>query len=168
MTSNVFWNKRVFFKPTFSFHIPFKDYLTNRTQFESELSYQSSLSFISSGVPQGSIRGPLLFVLIINDLPACLKHCHTLMYTDDTVLFYAAKDEKEIETVLTYELEHLNNWLNENSLFLNNDKTECVLLGTGTRLSSVTNFAVAVAVAIAGELIKPVSLIRCCVSFFLS
>ena len=100
------------------------------------------MSDISTGVPQGSIIGPLLFVLVINDLPTHLDNCGTLMYADDTVLFYSSKDVKKIQYALMKDIDKINNWLEENSLFLNKKKTECVLFGTGARLNSVEDFTV--------------------------
>ena len=47
---------------------------------------------IISGVPQGSIIGPLLFVLLMNDLPDCLTTCKTLMYADDTAIYCSSKN----------------------------------------------------------------------------
>ncbi len=100
------------------------------------------MSDISSGVPQGSILGPLLFTLVINDLPDHLEHCRILMYADDTVLFYSSKSVENIEQTLIKGMEKLNNWLEINSLFLNRKKTECVLFGSGPRLNSVDNFTI--------------------------
>ena len=131
----------------------FKDYLSNRTQQVSVENELSGARPITSGVPQGSILGPLLFVMLINDLPSRLNTCSTLMYADDTVLFYSSKDVNEIERALCRDLQLLESWLRDNSLFLNKSKTECVLFGTASRLSTVTKFSIYVS----GSLIERVS-----------
>ena len=108
---------------------------------ENELSERGQ---ITSGVHQGSIIGPLLFVLLMNDLPDCLTTCKTLMYADDTVIYCSSKNVHHIETVLTRELGLINNWLKDKSLFLNKTKTECVLFGSRQRLSDVPTFTVSI------------------------
>ena len=100
----------------------FQNYLHRRTPevtVENELSARGQ---IASGVPQGSIIGPFLFVLLMNDLPDCLTTCKTLMYAYDTVVYCSSKNVQHIETVLTGELGLINNWLKDNSLFLNKTK----------------------------------------------
>ena len=62
----------------------FKSYLTDRKQFVSLNGVDSNMKFISSGVPQGSVLGPLLFLLYINDLPNISKHLKLFLFADDT------------------------------------------------------------------------------------
>ena len=99
----------------------------------------SDLCPITSGLPQGSILGPLLFVLLVNDLPLATNRCSTLMYADDRVLYYADRDVEVIEKTLNEDLSYIDNWLRNNSLFLDKEKTECILW-----LSSVNSFTVSV------------------------
>ena len=102
----------------------------------------SDFQSITSGVPQGSILGPLLFILLVNDLPSTVVHCTLLMYADDTVLFYSAKDVNVIEEKLNENLGLIGNWLRKNSLFINKEKTECSLFGTPGKLSNIESFHV--------------------------
>ena len=67
----------------------FKNYFTGRKQFVHIDSHTSEELAITSGVPQGSILGPLLFIVYINALPLCVKLCSVDMYADDTVLYLA-------------------------------------------------------------------------------
>ena len=95
------------------------DYLFHRKM---RVNYKGTLSTpipIHCGIPQGSILGPLLFLLHFNELPSLLKSCKMIMYADDTVLYYSHKDMKEIEKVLSQDLCTVSKWLQENELVLN-------------------------------------------------
>ena len=106
----------------------FSDYLQNREQFVQFGSAFSEPGSASVGVPQGSILGPLLFVLFIYDLPNTTVRCNILMYADDTVLFFSVKEVGDIERVLNMELKLIHIWLQKNKLLLNIIKTEVVIL----------------------------------------
>ena len=82
-------------------------------------SIHSDAESIYVGVPQGSILGPLLFVLLVNDLPTVACKCSMLMYADDTVLFYSGKVGAAIEEILNEDLDLIGLWLHNNTLFLN-------------------------------------------------
>ena len=66
-----------------------KELRHGRKQLAHTDSQSSEELAVTSGVPQGSILGPLLFIVYINDLPRCVKHCSVNMYADDTVLYLA-------------------------------------------------------------------------------
>ena len=70
----------------------FQDYLFGRTQTVQFGSASSSAEFVTAGVPQGSMLGPLLFILFLNDLRECLQHCDVVKYADATVIFCSLKD----------------------------------------------------------------------------
>ena len=79
------------------------DYLFDRQMKVNYLGTLSTSLPIYCGVPQGSILGPLLFLLHFNEMPSLLKHCKMIIYADDTVLFYNHKDQQKIEKVLSEE-----------------------------------------------------------------
>ena len=99
---------------------------------------------MSTGVPQGSILDPLLFILFINDLPRSVKSSSILLYADDAVVFHAAKDVLSINVTLSLELDSINNWMRQNGLIMHKAKTECVLFGSSNKLSKANNFSVCV------------------------
>ena len=84
----------------------FKDYLHDRTQVLDFQGVSSDPEPIAIAVPQGSILGPLLFILHVNDLPNVVNRCSMLMYADDTVLFYAASRVDALQETLNEELKH--------------------------------------------------------------
>ena len=67
-------------------------YLTNRTQYVKYKNYESDIIEISTGVPQGSILGPLLFSISINDIILSSNKLHFLMYADDTTIYFNLED----------------------------------------------------------------------------
>ena len=115
----------------------FTDYLFGRQQYVQLGKGTSSMQSIYSGVPQGSILGPLLFNLYFSDFADHLLKTNVLMYADDTVIYRAGKDIETIENVLTEELEQVARYFDENQLVINlkKDKTEVMLFGTAKRRS---------------------------------
>ena len=122
----------------------FNNYLLCRSQVVCLGNVASEQCQVLSGVSQGSILGLLLFVLFVNDLPSVFSKCQVLMYADDSVIYYASQTVAEIEQILTDELACLYQWLQNNNLFLNVQKTECLLFGTAPRLSKVNDFTITV------------------------
>ena len=70
--------------------------------------------YMNCGVPQGSILGPLLFIIYINDMPRCLKHSHPILFTDDTTVYLIGKNITELYEMMNNELETLNEWFKTN------------------------------------------------------
>ena len=114
----------------------FADYLTNRKQFVSIHNSNSSLSNITCGVPQGSILGPILFLIYINDLNNVSKKLRSIMFADDTNLFMTGKSITEIETEMNFELDLLVEWFRTNLLSLNITKTNYIIFSKKRTLSA--------------------------------
>ena len=104
-------------------------YLTNRTQYVKYKNYESDIIEISTGVPQGSILGPLLFSISINDIILSSNKLHFLMYADDTTIYFNLEDFDQncTETEINNELENVNIWLKHNKLSLNAQKTKLMV-----------------------------------------
>ena len=105
----------------------FESYLKDRTQYVSCNNVSSETKTISCGVPQGSVLGPLLFLLYINDLPNISKKLNFFLFADDTNLFYECNNLEKLERVVNKELKKLVTWLNVNRLALNVSKTNYVI-----------------------------------------
>ena len=100
-----------------------ESYLFNRTQTVRINNQQSDTLSLSTGVPQGSILGPLLFCLYINDLPSVCPEAHIQMYADDTVLYVHGLTKTEVAAKLTKAMLKITAWLNQCCLQLNVSKT---------------------------------------------
>ena len=107
-----------------------ENYLTCRKQFVSYNSGKSGNEDIKCGVPQGSILGPLLFILYMNDICYMSKLLKTILFADDTTCFYSHKDVKTLCETVNSELKEVCNWFKANKLFLNAKKTNLMFLGT--------------------------------------
>ena len=90
------------------------------------------------GVPQGSVLGPLLFLLSFDDVGHVLSHCNIIMYTDDTIIYTTAKDHNELQQKLSDDFNRVASWLESNDLIMNikAGKTECMIFGTSQKINN--------------------------------
>ena len=92
-----------------------------------------------SGVPQGSILGPLLFLLFINDMSEYITNSIVDMYADDTLIYVCHKDINVIENCLNEDLVSVGRWLDDKLMKANVSKTKIMILGTPAKTSKVND-----------------------------
>lgn len=102
-----------------------KSYVEFRTQAVVLSGYTSQYKVVTSGVPQGSHLGPLLFVLYINDITDYIKHSKVLLYADDAKIFKIIKDVSDCD-LLQEDLSNLERYCTDNNIFLNNKKCSII------------------------------------------
>ena len=105
----------------------FISYLSNRTQFLSLGAINSDIQLVSCGVPQGSVLGPILFLVYVNYFHNCSKLLAFHLFADDANLFFQHKELNMLEYLVNSELEKVHAWLCANKLSLNIDKSNFVI-----------------------------------------
>ena len=121
----------------------FRSYLENREQYVELQGKSSSKEQVSCGVPQGSILGPTLFLIYINDISAALKNSSTVLYADDTVFHVSHKCPETLEKIMQEEFSELNDWLVDNKLSLALDKTELMIFSPKSKIKEGEGIKVA-------------------------
>ena len=96
---------------------------------------QSEEVAVDTGAPQGSVLGPLLFSLFVNNLPAQLKGVTIVLFADDTSLYIAGRSTDDMSNTLTCALGSAHKWLLDSGLKLNVGKTRCMLISSNRRKS---------------------------------
>ena len=131
----------------------FENYLCDRTQRTIFNDFTSDPIRNTLGVPQGSVLGPILFIMYINDMRRVLRFCDINLFADDTVLFIAAKNLEEAILHLNKDLRSLSGWLKFKQLKLNTNKTKFMIISRNRVNENVS-------VEIDGETIDRVSEIK--------
>ena len=110
----------------------FQSYIKNRKRFVSISNSTSSTNEITTGVPQGSVLGPLLFLLYINDLHRSVKYSKTYHFADDTNIMQSNKSLDVLSQNLNKDLKSLSRWLKAKKLCLNISKAELIIFHRNT------------------------------------
>jgi hypothetical protein len=100
---------------------------------------KSSVKFTLRGCPQGSVLGPLIFKIYINDLPLVVRYCICILFADDTQLFIAGKPN-QLNTLihkLEDDLRIVTLWMKDNGMKLNVSKTQVILLGNAHNVAKI-------------------------------
>ena len=106
----------------------FKNYLSNRNQMTTVNDIISDAKPMTVGVPQGSILGPVLFTLYINDIAQILNHSKICLFADDTVIYYAHKNIEVAAEAIQQDLHEIDRWMDSNKLTINIRKTQYMII----------------------------------------
>ena len=118
-------------------HKLFRSYLSDRYQSVHIGSTHSSQQRLTSGVPQGSVLGPILFLLYINDLPLQVHDSQLSLFADDATLHDSSPSTQSINANLNADIKNIQNWCTENCMVINENKSKCMLIGTSQRIARV-------------------------------
>ena len=110
----------------------FIDYLSNRKQYVVFNNEKSKMVKVNIGVPQGSILGPLLFLLYVNELPDISKKLSYIQYADDTNIFITGNSLSDISSIINEEMKLISEWIKNNRLSLNVSKTNYMIMSSQT------------------------------------
>ena len=112
----------------------FKSYLDERKQYVQINNCKSDTRSISCGVPQGSVLGPLLFLIFINDLPNCCDFVFFRIFADDTNVFFHVKSADELREIGKIIMTALNSWFSANKMTLNTDKSTFTIFKSSRKI----------------------------------
>ena len=100
----------------------------------------SSFQNVIQGVPQGSVLGPLFYIIYANDISRVIKHCRVALYADDTVLYLGNNDFSQTVSKMQEDIDALSRWCSTNGIHMNVDKTKLMLFGTQKKIDQLPVF----------------------------
>ena len=116
----------------------FQSYLSNRKQYVHLNDICSDPKTVISGVPQGSIIGPLLVIIYINEFDICLSHCSADMYADDSTVHVSGRSTDELSVKLSEDLKYIHKWCKDNKMVINADKTKSMLISSKQKQNTLS------------------------------
>ena len=128
------------------------DYLSNRTQATICNNFLPKSEYVKCGVPQGSILGPLFFLVYINDVQGVLGDIKYRLYADDTVIYCSGKNHLLLQEKLHLFLNKFSKWCKENALTINTSKTKIMTFGSRSNIQKANDLKI----FIDGEQLKAV------------
>ena len=115
----------------------YNGYLNERTQVATINGKISNTKLIDKGVPEGSILGPMLFTIFINDFPSCLSNAFCNIFADDTMIGVSDKSITKIQQLLQNAVNETIKWFGQNKLTLNIDKCNVLILYNKNKVDSI-------------------------------
>ena len=97
---------------------------TNKENFKNQIS--SNIIDIDVGVPQGSVLGPILFLLYVNDIESIFKNVSPVLYADDTSIIISDRNEVQLEREVNILMTNLQSWFSTNNIYINSEKTQVI------------------------------------------
>ena len=134
----------------------FTNYSSNRQQRVILDHVYSDWSIVMRAVPQGSVLGPLLFIIYMNDLPTVLQHSHINLFADDIALYVIHSDPCTVQTYLNHDLSLIFQWVTSNGFKVNVSKSQLLLLARRHRRNELSS----IQIFLAGNLIQPKSCVK--------
>ena len=122
----------------------FRSYLSNRRQSVLANNFRSPCQKITQGVPQGSVLGPLFYIIYANDITKVVKNCNIALYADDTVLYLANTDFARTVCKVQTDMDALSLWCTENGIQMNVDKTKIMVFGNSKKIDKLPHFEIMV------------------------
>jgi len=130
-----------------------QSYLSGRTQCVKIRQFQSDFQPVTTGVPQGSILGPLLFIVYLNDLSICTDISNELLYADDTTLTAADYNVGILEKCLSDNVQNVVQWCIKNDMVLNTQKSKVMLISTKQKLLHMSEENTSLSVNVENEML---------------